>query len=216
MTSSDAGAAVTPEAAPFAFRQLESRMVDLFQEPEDILTDVRAEAERLREAARIQGEEEGRASGYAAAQAEMAEQLSALEGAAAALRDAEAQILSAHEPVVAELAIRLAEQILAGALDVQPERVIDVCRQALRRLTERRQVTLTVNPAELEVVRGALESLRTELGGIEQLDVQGDRRLGRGGAIARTSAAEIDAAVQTQLERAREIVATTLSQAEDE
>jgi flagellar assembly protein FliH len=204
------------QVSPFAFRQLESRVVDSFQAPEDILSAVREEAERIREAARAEGEAAGRASALAAVQAETAGQLKALAGAAKALEEAEDQLVTALEPAVAELAIRLAEQILSGALQVQPERVVDVCRQALRRLAQRRQVTLIVNPEELDAVRGALAQLRDELGGIEQLDVQGDRRLGRGGAIARTGAVEIDATVQTQLERAREIAVCTLSRGADE
>ena len=90
---------------------------------------------------------------------------------------------------------------------MQPERVLDVARNALRRLTERRHVTLVVNPADLELVSECVEQLQSELGGIEHLDVQSDRRVGRGGVVARTNAGEIDAGIDTQLARAREIVA---------
>ena len=58
-------------------------------------------------------------------------------GAFAALRE---ELTAALEHDAAELAFKLSEQMLAGALDVQPERVIDVARNALRRVTDRRRV----------------------------------------------------------------------------
>ena len=54
--------------------------------------------------------------------------------------------------------------------------------------------------------------MQAELGGIEHLAVQSDRRVGRGGAIARTDAGEIDAGIAVQLAHARELVATALAE----
>ena len=84
--------------------------------------------------------------------------------------------------------------------------MLDVTRNALRHLAERRRVTVVVNPDDLELVSDAARALRTELGGIEHLAVQSDRRIGprrRDGAYGRR---EIDAAIETQLARARAIV----------
>ncbi|MGH2873361.1 MAG: FliH/SctL family protein, partial [Solirubrobacteraceae bacterium] len=108
------------------------------------------------------------------------------------------------------LALRLAEQIVAGAIDVAPERVVEVAAVALRRIRERRHVTLVVNPAELEIMSGSVVALQAQLGGIEQLSVQSDRRVGRGGVLARTEDGEIDATIDAQLARAREVVAAAL------
>jgi flagellar assembly protein FliH len=62
----------------------------------------------------------------------------------------------------------------------------------------------------LELVSDCVEQLQSELGGIEHLGVQADRRVARGGAIARTDSGEIDAGIDTQLARAREIIAAAL------
>ncbi|HEV2786804.1 MAG TPA: FliH/SctL family protein [Solirubrobacteraceae bacterium] len=53
---------------------------------------------------------------------------------------------------------------------------------------------------------GVDDALVTELGGIEHCGVEADRRVGRGGAIVRTSEGEIDATLETKLSRAREVV----------
>jgi flagellar biosynthesis/type III secretory pathway protein FliH len=195
----------------YAFRQLDSPSGGAASEIADVLSAVRAEAEQIRAQAWAAGEAEGRAAGMAAAREEARPALAALGAALSEIDPLRARLLSELERDAAEIALRLAEQILAGALSVQPERVVDVTRNALRHLTERRRVTLIVNPADLELVRECVEPLRAELGGIEHLAVQSDRRIGPGGAVARTEAGEIDSSVEAQLARAREIVAEALT-----
>ena len=77
---------------------------------------------------------------------------------------------------------------------------------AYRDMWQLDEAFLRNSPTEGEV----LDRLRSELGGIEQLSVQADRRVDRGGVVARTREGEIDATVEAQLERAREVVAAEL------
>ncbi|MGZ4217469.1 MAG: FliH/SctL family protein [Solirubrobacteraceae bacterium] len=203
-----------PAAAPvasYAFQQLDAPPPGTGDDIADVLSAVRAEADRIRAEARAAGEAEGRAAGLAAAQEAAQPALAALGAAAGAVDALRAQLAAEAQQDAVELAIRLAEQILAGAIAVEPERVVDVARNALRHLIDRRHVTLIVNPADLELVSESVENLCSELGGIEHLSVQSDRRIGRGGAIARTEAGDIDAGFATQLARAKEIAIAALS-----
>ncbi|MGZ4223853.1 MAG: FliH/SctL family protein [Solirubrobacteraceae bacterium] len=197
--------------ASYAFQQLDAPPPGTGDDIADVLSAVRAEADRIRAEARAAGEAEGRAAGLAAAQEAAQPALAALGAAAGAVDALRAQLAAEAQQDAVELAIRLAEQILAGAIAVEPERVVDVARNALRHLIDRRHVTLIVNPADLELVSESVENLCSELGGIEHLSVQSDRRIGRGGAIARTEAGDIDAGFATQLARAKEIAIAALS-----
>jgi flagellar assembly protein FliH len=210
MLSSDPRQPAAAPVANYAFQQLDPPPGSA-EDIADVLSAVRAEADRIREEARAAGEAEGRAIGIAQAQQAAQPALAALAAAAGAIDELRTQLAAEAEQDAVELAIRLAEQILAGAIAVQPERVVDVARNALRHLIDRRHVTLVVNPADLELVSESVENLCSELGGIEHLSVQSDRRIGRGGAIARTEAGDIDAALSTQLARAKEIAVAALS-----
>src|SRR5262249_43667520 len=161
------------------------------------------------------GEAEGREAGLAAARAEVQSVVEMMVQALAEVTQMRQELITALEQDAADLALRIAEQILAGALEVQPERIADVARNALRRANDRRQVVLVVTPADLEILGEAVQSLKGELGGIEHCDVQSDRRIARGGAILRTDAGEIDVSVEAQVERARELVAETLKREHD-
>jgi flagellar assembly protein FliH len=67
-----------------------------------------------------------------------------------------------------------------------------------------------VHPDDLDVVRAAADGLAAELGGIEHCEVQAERRLARGGAVVRTDEGQVDASIETQLTRARELVEAEL------
>jgi flagellar assembly protein FliH len=68
-----------------------------------------------------------------------------------------------------------------------------------------------VNPADLETLQAAIGDLQAQVAGIELCDLQADQRVERGGAIVRTTEGEVDAGVQTQLERAREVLSAALA-----
>jgi flagellar assembly protein FliH len=196
--------------AAFAFEPLEAPPEVTVAEVESPIAAAVAEAERIRAEARASGHAEGLAAGLAERRAEVDAALAALSSAAgdvAALRESAA---SALERDAVELALALCEKLVGGALAVSPERVVDVVRGALRRLAERRRVVVLVHPDDLELVRAAAGGVVAELGGIEHCDVQAERRVGRGGAIVQTDEGQVDASVETQLARARELVEAEL------
>jgi flagellar assembly protein FliH len=116
------------------------------------------------------------------------------------------------ELAAVELGLGIAEKAVTAAIAVDPTRVVDVVRGALRCLVERERVTILVNPDDLELVRESVDSLVRQLGGIEHAEVQEERRVHRGGAIVRSTAAEIDGRFTTKLERARELIEAELGQ----
>ena len=106
--------------------------------------------------------------------------------------------------------VHIAEKVLAGALEVQQWRVMDVVRGALRDLVERERVAVLVNPADTELVREAVEALRMTMGGLDHIEVVEERRVHRGGAVVRGATGEVDGRIETKLQRVREIVEAEL------
>ncbi len=190
------------EAPPDLSVPIERRL----READDVLSRARAEADAIREQAKLEGHQEGLQQGRE-------EALAAGQPAAAALREAAVALAAEADRIAAELergavelGLRIAEQALGAAVAVEPERVLDVVRGALRRLVERERVLLLVHPDDLDLVRDGIAGLVGELGGIEHCEVQAERRVARGGAIVQTREGEVDAALATKLERAREAI----------
>jgi flagellar assembly protein FliH len=171
------------------------------------LAHAEAEAGAVRAAAREEGLREGREEALAA----LTPALEALNQAVEAMQleqFARAERLEAH---AVDLGLFLAEKVLGGAVAVEPERVVESVRGALRGIVERERVTVLVHPDDLELVRDAMDDVRASLGGIEHCEVQAERRVSRGGAIVRTPDGDVDARVETKLQRAREVVEAALS-----
>ncbi len=197
MTSSEA----------YAFGQLEP-VAELTDDP---VAAARAEADAIRAQAGRAGYEEGYRDGLDAARADLADATHALQAAAAEIAELRAAAADAVEREAISLALAVADKVVAGALEAKPALVIDVLAGALRGVTDREHVTVLVNPEDLETVRAALGDVGEALGGFGHLDVQAERRVGRGGAIVRTETGEIDATVATKLERVREAFAQELA-----
>jgi flagellar assembly protein FliH len=201
-----------PKVTRYSFTQLESTVEE--GEPKDVLAAAWVEAERVKAQARAKGEAAGRAEGLAQARADIDAALAGLADAVRSLERVREELIETLTRQAADIGLALGDQIVAAALEIEPERVIDIARGALRRLADRHRVTILVNPSDLELMGEAITSLQTELGGIEHLDVQADRRVERG-TVVQTEFGEVDASVATQLASARAIVAAALAGDDD-
>jgi flagellar assembly protein FliH len=172
----------------------------------DVLERAAAEAAALREAARAEGYEAGRAE----ARAELEPAAAALQQAIMAVQADVVDRADRLEAHAVDLGLSLAEKVLGGALAVQPERVVETVRSALRGIVERERITILVSPEDLDLVRDSISDVLGSLGGVEHCEVQAERRVGRGGCVVRTADGDVDARIETKLQRAREVIESAL------
>jgi flagellar assembly protein FliH len=201
-------------AVSYDFEQLEPSEPPPRDAAARMLAQATAEAERIRELARAEGFEDGRVAGHEQGVAEISSGAAALDAAAHGIEALRTEVVDAVEADAIDLALGLAAKILAGAQQAHPELVVEVVQGALRRISDRRRITVMVNPADLDVVKAAIGGLTAQGSGVELCDLQSDERVRAGSAIVRTSEGEVDASVHTQLERAREVVSLSLQTVE--
>jgi flagellar assembly protein FliH len=201
-------------AVSYAFEPLEPSDPPVRDAAARLLALATAEAVQIRERARAEGYDEGLRAGHADGAAEISSAALALAEAVGEIESLRTHTVEAVESDAIELALELAEKILGGVLAARPDAVIEVVRGTLRRVSDRRNVAVLVNPADLNAVRDALDELTSSGSGIEACDLQAEERVGVGGAIVRTTEGEVDASVNTQLERAREVIEHSLASAE--
>lgn len=170
----------------------------------------------LAEQARQEGYAAGFAQGMEAARVEAHALLGTIGEALGGIRVLAEQTADRVEQQAVELALQIASKVLTAELAARPERVADVVRGALRLLVDRERIQVLVHPDDLETMREAMEMLRTQLGGIEHYEVQAERRMMRGGAVVRTATGEVDARLETKLERVRELFAAAAQEPEAE
>jgi len=198
-------------AVSYDFEHLEPSAPPPGDTPARLLAEATAEAAQIRESAHAEGYAAGIEQGREQALADLQDATRALADALAALDSVRAEVTQAVERDAVELALQLAEKIVAGALQARPELVLDTVQGALRRLGERRRVAVLVNPADLQIVTESAGPEHGRASGIESCEVYGEERVARGSAIVRTEDGEVDASVSAQLERAREVIAAELA-----
>jgi flagellar biosynthesis/type III secretory pathway protein FliH len=109
--------------------------------------------------------------------------------------------LAASERDLVVLALAVSEKILQRTFAAEPERVVDVLRGALRKTFVREGLTVLCSPEDLDRLRAAGPELQAALGGLQDLELLADRRVGAGGVIVRTPTGDIDATLGSQLDR---------------
>lgn len=110
------------------------------------------------------------------------------------------------EPEVARLSITIAEKVIARQLEVHPETVVDLVKNAMRRMQERETLRVRLNPDDVPIVRAAREDLLSEINGVQKLELIDDRRVGRGGCVVESNNGVLDARIKTQLEEMERVI----------
>jgi flagellar assembly protein FliH len=198
----------------FVFEQLETRgeLIPAAASPADraseIVAAARAQAAQIEAEARAEGFRTGRAEGLAAAAEEVAATASALAGVLRALEGSRSSYVAAAERDVVELALAIAEKIVGAALEVEPEIVCNLVAGALRSVEGGDRLVLEVNPDDVALVQGWLDSTTIPLAA--RVELRAERRIARGGCVVRTADGELDARVREQLDRAQEVLRDVL------
>ncbi len=148
------------------------------------------------EQARKEGYAQGHEEGLRAGQQEIRKQVQLLEQLLVALQQPFAELDTAVEEQLSQLAMLVARHLVRRELKADPGQVIAVVREALAALPiTSRTVRLHLHPEDAALVREAF-SLSEEEAHIQVLD---DPVQSRGGCRVQTDNSQIDASVETRL-----------------
>jgi flagellar assembly protein FliH len=167
----------------------------------ELIAVAREQAEAIALNAREQGFAAGYAEGIAQAEKAAADLVQHADRTAREVVEYRAQAIADSERELVELALGIAEKVLQRAFETEPDRVVDVLRGALRKTFTRDGLTVVCNPADLQRLQAAGPDLAGSLGGLKDLQFITDRRVAPGGVVVRTPAGDIDATIESQLDR---------------
>jgi flagellar biosynthesis/type III secretory pathway protein FliH len=149
---------------------------------------LRADASAVREDARREGFETGRAEGVAEAAV-----------ALAAARTEAARLVAAAGPTAVALAAKMAEKIVGRAVALAPDTMAEIAREALAACRPGAgAVRVRIHPDDLpavEVRRAALEATAPAA----TLELVADESVWRYGCVIETPQGQVDARLETQL-----------------
>jgi flagellar assembly protein FliH len=174
--------------------------------PEALLEAARHEAEQILEQAREESEQiradaarDGHAAGHSEAMAEDAARRQQLSDLLAALAQAYHSFCADQVPALASLVTEAAGRLMQEQLSLEPQRVLNVVREALQQVIASTDLRLHLNPDDLEIVRVYLDS--AEAPSTTDLQIIADPSVERGGCWLETGHGEVDATITGRLSR---------------
>ncbi|HOZ47406.1 MAG TPA: FliH/SctL family protein [Candidatus Hydrogenedentes bacterium] len=169
--------------------------------PERILAAAREEAScKVREAYE-KGLRHGQEAGRKAFDESIGQCAEALQAAADAIKQAREGFLRSLEPQVVELALRVAQRILAREARTDRELVLTTVRRALEALVDRESVVIHIHPVDLKALREHRVALLDEFEGLATFEVRPDEAIEPGECRVDSASMHVDARFAAQCER---------------
>jgi flagellar assembly protein FliH len=170
---------------------------------------IAADAERASAAAQDEARRAGREAGYTSgideANAAMVGMIDTMRELIDATRAARATLLRRAEPELVRLAVGIAERVLHQQIALDHGVVVEMAKAAIARIVDRENITVRVNPVDVERMREHRDELLA-LGDVKTMRVIEDQRVDRGGVILETDGGNVDAKISTQLSEVRKIL----------
>jgi len=182
----DPSATVIPAAAVSTFRQAEEIVADAHQQAEEIVG--RAQAGYDAECQR------GYQDGIRQALQEQSEQMIEHVGRTV-------EYFSSIETRMVDLVLGAVQKIVSDFDD--RERALNVVRNALSVIRNQRQMTLRLNPDQIEMVRANIDELLSLYPGVGYLDLVSDPRVAADACILESEIGVVESSIEGQLQALR-------------
>ncbi len=184
-------------------RTLEEEKKDILQKAcqeaekiyQDTIRQAREEAEAIKEKAWNEAYEKAVQKGESEAQ-------KLREEAETILKDAHQkreEIISAAEPEILRISVKLAEKLLNCQLELNPRVILNVISRSLEALPSGKEVVLKVNPEAEAFCREHLESLRGLLKNGASLQIEADQEVPAGSCLVESEDAEVESSMFREL-----------------
>ncbi|WP_418790247.1 FliH/SctL family protein [Phosphitispora sp. TUW77] len=109
------------------------------------------------------------------------------------------QVVAGSEEDIVRLAVAVARKVINREIETSPEIVIDMVKLAIRKATDREELTVRVNPDNLDVTINAKDNISQEMKGIRKLKVLADPDIARGGCVVESNNGTVDARIERQM-----------------
>jgi flagellar biosynthesis/type III secretory pathway protein FliH len=109
-----------------------------------------------------------------------------------------------NELVVVRLAFEIAKKVVHQEISANPDLILYVVREALKKAAGSQNLTVRLNPQDVAVLEKGKEERLPELKKFERLEIVADEKIERGGCILETDSGLLDAQLAVQLKKIEE------------
>jgi flagellar assembly protein FliH len=178
---------------------------------EKILAQARVEAEDIRRQASVEGVQAGHEKGMARAREELAPVFEELKNSIKNVMDYRGEVLRLAEQEIFELTILISKKVISSELQMRPEIVLEVVRNALDRAVGWGKATIQVNPEDYAFLEEHRLLLNEEGEEVSLARFDANPSITRGGCVLESNFGEIDARLEKQIEAVDNALRETLA-----
>ena len=198
-------------------RQCDEHVARARQQAAEMMARAEVESAELRRRASEEGYAEGQKAGLLAAQdliesraaevaagqvrAQLQSALPPLDAVVSSLENERDRWLGVWESTAVRLSAAIAEKIVRNELQNRPELTREMVREVLRLASGSPKLQLHMHPADIEQLRSVGTDVLEILSRVSDGSLVPDEGVSRGGCMARTTHGEIDARIETQVQR---------------
>ncbi len=195
------------EESEAILRETESMIIDLLdkakEEASSIIAEAHEEAEQIRQENSQKGYEEGISKAEQEIDGSIRNARQESQQIIAQAGKTKMQILKAAESDMMRLVMAIARKVIGGEMETNPQVIINVIDQALTYLDQTENISVHINPREvLQVLDAVNTSQFTDKNNkVVDFEVQADKRVSAGGCIIEGEEGQIDATIETRMNR---------------
>ncbi len=152
----------------------------------------------------VRGTEDGNAAALVERKGELSRLDSAWSAALSSFCSSRDAMLDDARDALVMLACRIASRVTRRTVEADPTVVVDQVREAASMLTGASRLVVEVGPASEAIVREALPGVMASLSSSAHAEIRVNESLTDGSCVVRSALGEIDASIETQLDRVAE------------
>jgi flagellar assembly protein FliH len=161
------------------------------------------DAEEVKRLAYAEGFAKGEADGFNAGKQQTKPILDQLQRVLSDVNGLWQLMVTRYERQLMDLVCRVAEKIVLGHVEIEPETVKRAILDAFSVVPEPINATIEVNPKDYEYIETIKEDFFDCIASLKDVAVLSDPSVARGGCKIRTTSGEVDATIQSRLESVR-------------
>lgn len=161
------------------------------------------------------GLEDGRKQAFQEASAMIAEKLDHLEALLGSLTRVKEEILSQNEAHMIKLLYHMASRVAGVHLEQDNQAVVEVLRNAVALAQEEENVRVEMHPSQVEFIEELRKQNGREFEFLKKIRFEPSERIKAGGCVVETNYGEIDARVETRLEKLWETLKDVVPKVKD-
>jgi flagellar assembly protein FliH len=171
------------------------------REAEDILQGAHKRATQIEQEAYEKGFSQGEKDGFELGEKKALKVIESIDNLLVELGNLKQEMIRGYEKEILELIFAISEKIIHHQLGIHHEAIKETIFNAICLAAEKSKMNLRVNPEDFEYVEKLRPEIFTRFNDLKSIVVTSDASITRGGCLLETQYGDIDARVETQLER---------------